>query len=239
MEAVRKTRSVRALVNITSDKCYENRETIWAYRENDAMGGSDPYSSSKGCAELVASAYRKSFFDGTGSAGTRLVSVRAGNVVGGGDWSQDRLVPDCIRAFSRNEQVLLRNPKSLRPWQHVLEPLSGYVLVAERMMSGEFVEPAYNFGPSVDETQTVEQLVSAVARCWGGAAGWTRDPQAAPPESTLLLLDSSLARIRLGWRPRLSVAKCIEWTVEWYKRHWSGEDMGEFTSRQIEQYRSL
>jgi len=234
MEAMRQTGSVRALVNVTSDKCYENREVIWAYREHDPMGGSDPYSSSKGCAELVAASYRKAFFDGN-----KLVSVRAGNVVGGGDWSMDRLVPDCIRAFSRGEQVLLRNPDSLRPWQHVLEPLSGYLMVAELLLSGKPVESAYNFGPSTEETHPVEKMVSGLARYWGGAAGWAHDAKPTPAESKILLLDSTLARVNLGWRPKLNFEECLSWTVEWYKRHRAGENMYEFTCRQIERFRSL
>jgi CDP-glucose 4,6-dehydratase len=233
-EAVRRTPSVRAVVNITSDKCYENREAIWAYREYDPMGGSDPYSSSKGCAELVARAYRRSFFKDT-----PLVSARAGNVLGGGDWSQDRLVPDCIRAFQRNEQVLVRNPESLRPWQHVLDPLSGYMLVAEQMLSGQNLEAGYNFGPSGEQIHQVAEVVSAVVRRWGGGASWARDPKPPLPESNLLLLDSTLARRTLGWRPRLDFEECIEWTIEWYQRQLSGEDMHTFTYRQIEQYWSL
>jgi len=231
LDAVRRTPSVRAVVNVTSDKCYENREVIWAYREYDPMGGSDPYSASKGCAELVAASFRKSF-----TGGSKLASVRAGNVVGGGDWSQDRLVPDCIRAFGRGEQVMLRNPASLRPWQHVLEPLGGYVKVAERLLSSEPVEPAYNFGPLVEDTHTVEEVVGGVARNWGGKAGWTRDSKPAPAESKILSLDSTLARISLGWRPRLNFEECLEWTVEWYKRHAAGEDMEAFSLSQINQY---
>ncbi|MEO8592709.1 MAG: CDP-glucose 4,6-dehydratase [Candidatus Solibacter sp.] len=233
LDAVRRTPSVMAVVNVTSDKCYENRETIWAYREYDPMGGSDPYSSSKGCAELVASAYRKSFL-----GSSKLVSVRAGNVIGGGDWSADRLVPDCVRAFSRKQAVVLRNPGSLRPWQHVLEPLAGYRMVAEALLAGKELAPAYNFGPSQEQTQPVGTVVRAVANCWGEEAGWEQDSQPSPPEAKVLALDSTLARTGLGWMPRLSLEECVEWTVEWYKRHLAGEDMGRFTAAQIEIYQA-
>ena len=233
LEAVRKTPSVRAVVNVTSDKCYENREVVWAYREYDPMGGSDPYSSSKGCAELVASAYRKSFL-GAGN----LVCVRAGNVIGGGDWSADRLVPDCVRAFSRNEPVVLRNPNSLRPWQHVLEPLTGYRMAAEALLAGNSVEPAYNFGPSMEQTQSVGEVVRAVARCWGPSAISSNDTQISAPESKMLALDSTLARASLGWTPRLSLEESVSWTVEWYKRHLAGGDMGSFTASQIDRYQA-
>lgn len=233
LEAARNCPSVQVLINVTSDKCYENRNVVWPYREYDPMGGSDPYSGSKGCAELVANAYRRSFFSG---GDKKLVSVRAGNVVGGGDWSQDRLVPDCVRAFSRKEKVLVRNPKSLRPWQHVLEPLSGYVMVAEKLLSNVPVEPAYNFGPSVDDAHSVAELVDTMAQCWGGDASWSLDSRPSPPESKLLLLDSTLARTDLSWQPRLDVKRCIEWTVDWYQRQLHGEDMQAFTTRQIEEY---
>lgn len=233
-EAVRQTPSVRAIVNTTSDKCYENQEVLRPYRESDPMGGSDPYSGSKGCAELAARAWRKSFFNDR-----MLVSVRAGNVIGGGDWSEDRLVPDCMRAFQRGEPVLLRNPHSLRPWQHVLDPLSGYLLAAEQILSGKTVVAGYNFGPPAAPIYRVEEVVAAAARQWGRGAAWALDARPSPPESRLLLLDSTLARTELGWRPRLSFDDCVAWTVEWYRRQAAGEDMRAFIRRQIERYWSL
>ncbi len=235
LEAVRRTGGVRAVVNVTSDKCYENQETGRAYREADAMGGRDPYSSSKGCAELVTAAYRASFFSQPGAAG--VASARAGNVIGGGDWAADRLVPDTVRAACAGRQVMVRNPGAVRPWQHVLEPLAGYLQLAQRLHE----EPAshaeaWNFGPVEEDAVAVEQVVGTLTRLWGPPAGWTTDRGSHPHEAHFLRLDSSKARARLAWRPRLRLAAALEWTVEWYRKQAQGADARALTLGQIERY---
>lgn len=236
LEAVRRTPSVRAVVIVTSDKCYENREWVWGYREQDPMGGYDPYSASKGCAELVTSSYRRSFF-GEGAA---VASVRAGNVIGGGDWAVDRIVPDIIRAVSKGEPVLVRSPNAVRPWQHVCEPLHGYMMLAERLYAGEreFAE-GWNFGPNDEGATTVGRLVDSVCRQWGRGASWEKDPNAHPHEANYLKLDCSKARARLGWRPRLNVSQALEWTVEWYRDCLGGADERSMTEQQIIRYQGL
>ena len=239
LEAVRRTPEVCAVVNVTSDKCYENREWVWAYRENEPMGGRDPYSSSKGCAELVAAAYRDSFF-GKGGHAARIGSARAGNVIGGGDWAADRLVPDFVRAVSRAESVMIRNPLATRPWQHVLEPLSGYLLLAERLASdGGQYAGGWNFGPADDDAVPVEKIINQLVSLWGKPAAWSRDPGEQPHEAHLLKLDSSKSRTLLRWRPRLSLQTALEWTVEWYKGAAGGMSPKDLTLQQIRNYEEL
>jgi CDP-glucose 4,6-dehydratase len=242
LEAIRSTPGVRAAVVVTSDKCYENNEWAWGYRESDPMGGFDPYSNSKGCAELVTSAYRRSFFTSTShSQGVPAVaSGRAGNVIGGGDWAHDRLVPDFIRAMSGSEAICLRNPGAQRPWQHVLEPLSGYLLLAERLMSenGQTYGSGWNFGPRDDDAIPVASLVEKLAKLWGDGATYTIDKNPQPHEATFLKLDCSRARASLGWQPRLSVDLALAWTVEWHKAHLQGKDMLAMTISQIERFSS-
>jgi len=230
LEAARGTPSVRAIVNVTSDKCYENREWVWGYREHEAMGGHDPYSSSKGCAELVAAAYRRSF-------NLPLASARAGNVIGGGDWSADRLVPDILKALAAGSPVEIRNPNATRPWQHVLEPLRGYLMLAERVFQqpGEFAD-GWNFGPRDEDCQPVAAVVSALVDAWGGQASWRAQPGAHPHEAGYLKLDSSKAHARLGWRPARSLAEGLALTVEWHRAWLAGEDMNSLTIRQIAQH---
>jgi CDP-glucose 4,6-dehydratase len=234
LEAARHSDTVRAAVVVTTDKCYANRETVWSYREYDPLGGHDPYSSSKACAEIVASAYRQSFFSDNPS---RIATARAGNVIGGGDWAPDRLIPDCIRALSSGAALQVRNPTAVRPWQHVLEPLQAYLMLAERMLDGTALSGAYNFGPSEHEVWTVGSVVSALVATWGGEASWI---DASVPgqahESHLLKLDSTLARSQLGWKPRLDLKEAIELTVEWYREHLSGTAMDRLTFAQIEAY---
>ena len=235
MEAARRAGSVRALVNVTSDKCYENLETGQAYREGDPMGGRDPYSSSKGCAELVTSAYRLSFFQGAG-----IASARAGNVIGGGDWALDRIVPDTVRAIAAGKPVRVRNPRAVRPWQHVLEPLAGYLALAERLYEkpAGFAE-AWNFGPDEAEAVPVETVATTVTRLWGPPAAWKADAGEHPHEAHFLRLDSSKARARLDWRPRLKLPLALEWTVDWYRRQAQGADARQLTLGQIERYMGL
>jgi CDP-glucose 4,6-dehydratase len=238
LEAVRREPGVRAVVNVTSDKCYQNLETGQAYREDDPMGGRDPYSSSKGCAELVTTAYRASFFGGEGALA--LASARAGNVIGGGDWAADRIVPDMVRATALGKPVLVRRPRAVRPWQHVLEPVSGYLQLAERLCSSpKDFSGGWNFGPDLEDAVPVEVIVSTVARLWGPPAGWTADNGSHPHEAHFLNLDSTKARARLGWRPRLRLQTALEWTVDWYMKQARGADARELALSQIERYMTL
>jgi len=252
LEAVRMTPSVRAAVVVTSDKCYENQERAEAYREHEAMGGHDPYSSSKGCAELVTSAYRRSFFPANRTVGHQVAvaSARAGNVIGGGDWAPDRLVPDIMRAWEKNQAVVIRHPDAVRPWQHVLEPLSGYLLLAERLYNdgAEYAE-SWNFGPAAEDARTVRFVLTELARLWNGsgraeagtasgkdAARWEIDAGAKVHEAHLLMLDSAKAIERLGWTPRWKLEKALAETVEWYRAHHRGEGLRSRSERQIEEY---
>jgi CDP-glucose 4,6-dehydratase len=233
LEAVRAAPSVRAVVNVTTDKCYENREWIWGYRENEAMGGHDPYSSSKACAELVTSAYRRSFLD---PAGVPVASARAGNVIGGGDWAEDRLIPDFLRALDEGEVLKIRSPGSIRPWQHVLEPLSGYLMLAERLHGGgmEFAE-AWNFGPADEDSRTVNWIVERLAEMQENVE-WQSEGAPALHEANFLKLDSSKARGRLGWQPKWRLQMALQKTLEWHQAWRGGEDMRAACLAQIRQY---
>ncbi len=239
LDAVRRTPSVRAVVVVTTDKCYENREWQWGYRETDPLGGYDPYSSSKACAEIVSAAFRQSYFPAGGNVG--LATARAGNVIGGGDWSTDRLIPDLIRGFASGESVAIRRPHAIRPWQHVLEPLHGYILLAERLLSSNPARyaTAYNFGPSDDDTQTVEWIVKRMTETWGDGASWFVDGEAGVHEAGYLKLDASRARADLGWRPRLALGDALDWLVRWYRAHQAGADMQAFSLDQIRLYETL
>ncbi len=235
LEAVRVSGSrVRAVVNVTSDKCYENREWEWGYREEEAMGGHDPYSSSKGCAELITAAFRRSFF--SDPDGVRLASARAGNVIGGGDWGEDRLVPDIMRAALAGEEVRVRNPNSLRPWQHVLNPLSGYLMLAQALWGGPENAGGWNFGPSDEDAMPVGAIVERLAELWPSQLRWTLDEGPHPHEARYLKLDSSRARGQLGWQPLVSLEDALRSIVEWYGALAGGEDMGAVTRGQIESF---
>ncbi len=242
LEAVRKAPTVRAVVCITSDKCYENREWVWPYRETDPLGGYDPYSSSKACAEIVSGAYRRSFFppERIEEHKVALATARAGNVIGGGDWSTDRLIPDLIRGFQSGEPVKIRNPKAVRPWQHVLDPVYGYVLLAERMLASptKYSQP-FNFGPGDEDAWPVEKIASKLAALHRDGARWICDANPAVHEAGLLRLDSSKARGELGWSPRLHLEEALEWTVQWYAAWKSGADMHACTQAQISAYQGL
>lgn len=242
LEAVRQTETVRTVINVTSDKCYENREWVWGYRENDPMGGRDPYSSSKGCAELVSSAYLHSFFapDKYGQEHqVALVSVRAGNVIGGGDWGDDRLLPDCVRALHRGEEIVIRFPHAIRPWQHVLEPLSGYLLLGAKLWSnGPKFSGAWNFGPMDGEVWTVEDVVKEAIHCWGEGS-YRVENLGNPHEAHWLKLDCSKARIELKWQPKYSVHQALTKTVHWYRQFYEDartEEMRSLSARQIKEY---
>lgn len=239
LEAVRRVPSIKALVNVTSDKCYENQEWHWAYRENEPMGGFDPYSSSKGCAELVTASYRRSFFnpDNYAEHGLALASVRAGNVIGGGDWAVDRLLPDILKALAQNKVPQIRNPNAIRPWQHVLEPLSGYLLLAEKLyQKGMDYAEGWNFGPKEDNAQPVKVLADGVVSTWGDGARWQLDGADHPHEAHFLKLDCSKAKAQLGWQPVLELAPTIEKTVHWYKAWLGGTDMYQYSIAEINAY---
>jgi CDP-glucose 4,6-dehydratase len=233
-EAVRHCDSVKVVVNITTDKCYENQEWIWGYRENEPMGGHDPYSSSKGCAELVSAAYRKSYLQEVGIA---MATARAGNVIGGGDWAIDRLVPDILRALEKREVVHIRNPNAIRPWQHVLEPLSGYLLLAENLYEkGQGYAEGWNFGPEDEDARPVKWIVEHLCQGWGDGASWTMQPGNHPHEANYLRLDISKAKQRLNWAPKWSLDKALAEITDWHQAWMSGQDMRYKCFQQIQAY---
>jgi CDP-glucose 4,6-dehydratase len=239
LEAARLTNSVRAIVNVTSDKCYENREWAWGYRENEPMGGYDPYSNSKGCAELVASAYRSSYFNPANFTdhGVSLASARAGNVIGGGDWAEDRLIPDIMRAITQGKPVNIRNPHAIRPWQHVLEPLSGYLILAQKLYEqGSAYAEGWNFGPNDEDAKPVQWIVERLTKSWGEGASWQLDGGDHPHEAHYLKLDCSKAKARLNWQPRWSLDETLGKIVDWQKKYQQGSDMRAVTLEQINLY---
>lgn len=242
LEAVRNTNSVRAVVNVTTDKCYENREWVWGYRENEPMGGFDPYSNSKGCAELVSAAYRSSYFSthARDRDAVALATVRAGNIIGGGDWAQDRLIPDILASFEQATVVRIRNPHAIRPWQHVLEPLRGYLTLAERLWEhGPDYAEGWNFGPGDGEAKSVAWIVQQMAERWGGDAKWQIDTGHHPHEAKNLALDISKARSRLDWHPLLHLNDAINLIVDWTKQRQDGADIRKLTLAQIYAYQEL
>jgi CDP-glucose 4,6-dehydratase len=233
-EAVRHCGSVKVVVNITTDKCYENQEWIWGYRENEPMGGHDPYSSSKGCAELVSAAYRKSYLQGAGIA---MATARAGNVIGGGDWAVDRLVPDILRALEKREAVHIRNPNAIRPWQHVLEPLSGYLVLAENLHEkGQVYADGWNFGPEDKDARPVKWIVEHLCQGWGDDASWTLQSGNHPHEANYLKLDISKAKQRLNWTPNWSLDKALAMIIDWHHAWISGKDIRDKSFQQIQAY---
>ncbi len=233
LEAVRRTPGARAVVNITTDKCYENREWVWPYRENEPMGGADPYSSSKACSELVSAAWRASFLD---AAGIQLASARAGNVIGGGDWAADRLIPDFLRALDAQRSLVIRSPGATRPWQHVLEPLAGYLMLAEKLCSeGPAFAQAWNFGPDDGDAKPVGWIVEYLCGRVPGTS-WKCDAAPQPHEANMLKLDSSKAKARLGWKPRWNLPAALARTLEWHQAWRGGADMAGVSLDQIRQY---
>ena len=240
-EAVRATSGVRAVVNVTSDKCYDNKEWAWGYRENEPFGGYDPYSNSKACAELVTACYRNSYFNAERYAehGVALASGRAGNVIGGGDWARDRLIPDMLRAIGSGAPVRIRSPHAIRPWQHVLEPLSGYLTLAEQLFSaGPACAEGFNFGPHDTDARPVEWIIERLCQQWGVVASWELDGAPQPHEATYLKLDCSKARSRLGWNPRWHLARTVESIVAWHQAAARGDDMRSMTLQQITEYQN-
>ncbi len=242
LDAVRRTPSVHAVVCVTTDKCYQNNEWVWPYRETDPLGGHDPYSSSKACTELVSAAYRSSFFpvERFQEHGVALATGRAGNVIGGGDWSEDRLIPDLIRGFQTAKPVLIRRPDAIRPWQHVLEPLHGYMMLAEQLLAGKTkFASAFNFGPDDKDVWTVGRIATRLAEMWGDNATWQCDSAPGVHESHFLRLDASKAHCELRWHPRLRIELALEWTIAWYRDCARGEDMQQATLAQIEAFQKL
>jgi CDP-glucose 4,6-dehydratase len=242
LESIRETSSVKAAVLITTDKCYENREWQWGYREIDRLGGHDPYSNSKACAELVSAAYRDSFFppDKLGTHGVAVATARAGNVIGGGDWAMDRLIPDLIRGFVAGEEVRIRNPHAIRPWQHVLEPIRGYLLLAERLLAKqEEFASAWNFGPREEDARPVQWIVEELAKQWSPEAVWKIDQGSHLHEATYLKLDCARAHNLLSWHPALGLSEALQIIVEWFKAWKAGSNMQQITLQQIAAYEVL
>ncbi len=239
LDAVRHCKGVKAVLNVTTDKCYENKEWIWGYRENEPLGGYDPYSNSKACSELVTSSFRNSYFNPNDypAHGVAIASARAGNVIGGGDWATDRLIPDCIRAVLKNRKVLIRNPHAIRPWQHVLEPLSGYLVLAQRLYEcGPQYVGAWNFGPDDQDAKTVEWIVNSLCMKWGGKASYEIDKGDHPHEAYYLKLDCSKAKSALGWQPHWNLEKAIESIVMWSRAYQRGQDIVKVCLKQIEDH---
>jgi len=246
LDAVRRTSSVHAVVSVTTDKCYENKEWVWPYRETDPLGGYDPYSSSKACAEIVSAAFRQSYFpvDRLAEHGVAVATARAGNVIGGGDWSADRLIPDLIRGFLSGEPVRIRRPHAIRPWQHVLEPVHGYIRLAGELLAGApeaaRFATAYNFGPGEDDARPVSWIAERMTGFWGNGASWVLDEDHGPHEAGYLRLDASRARRDLGWIPRLRLETALEWLVLWYRTWQSSPDsIHELTLSQIARYQTM
>ena len=235
LEAARKCPNLKAIVSVTTDKCYENKEWEWGYRENEPMGGHDPYSSSKGCAELVTSAYRRSFFSSEDTAS--LASARAGNVIGGGDWAEDRLIPDILSAFEKSEPVVIRNPLSTRPWQHVLEPLSGYLVLAQELyLNGDDFAEGWNFGPKDEDCKPVSWILDQMVSHWGNNASWGLDKNNNPHEAVFLKLDCSKAANRLKWQPKWELRETLMMIVDWHQNYLKGKDTREECLKEIKNY---
>jgi CDP-glucose 4,6-dehydratase len=238
-EAIRQVGNIKVILNVTSDKCYENKEWVWGYRENEAMGGYDPYSSSKACAEILTSSYRQSYFNPNDydNHGIALASARAGNVIGGGDWAEDRLVPDVLNAFQNKQPVVIRNPYSIRPWQHVLEPLSGYLQLAEKLYEhGRRFADAWNFGPLSNNELCVEDIVSHLAGLWGSDASWSIDQNTQPHEAHFLKLDCSKAKAYLNWVPRWDIHEVLLRIINWHKSFLNGQNMLDYCLSEINDY---
>jgi len=243
LEVIRSAPHVKAVLIVTSDKCYENNEWSWGYREIERLGGYDPYSNSKACAELVTAAFRSSFFDSKQNDphGAAIATVRAGNVIGGGDWSSDRLVPDILATIERGEILRLRNPAAIRPWQHVLEPLSGYLVLVEHLFGeqGASYAEAWNFGPSDDDVRSVEWICQRTMKLWESPVSWVCDDRSHPHEANYLKLDCSKAKSRLGWQPRWNLDKALSEIVSWHRSHMQGENMRDKSIAQISDFESI
>ena len=239
LEALRHSNSIKAAIIITSDKCYQNKEWVWGYREYDSLGGIDPYSNSKACAELITSAYRDSYFDNLKSS-VSVATVRAGNVIGGGDWAENRLIPDVMQSLISDYQVKIRNPNSVRPWQFVMEPLDGYLTLVEQLWAnGTEYAGGWNFGPKENDAQTVSRIVEQLGLLWGKKTDWKELPQPYPHEANYVKLDCSKALQKLGWAPKLSLKTTLQWVVDWYKSYGNNEKLIELTQNQILEYQKI
>ena len=239
LEAARENNNVKAILNVTSDKCYDNKEVNRGYKEDEPMGGFDPYSNSKGCAELVTSAYRNSFFniEKYKEHGVALGTGRAGNVIGGGDWAEDRLVPDLFRAFINKKSVVIRNPNAIRPWQHVLEPLRGYLILSEKLYNeGPPFAESFNFGPYESDAKSVEYIANYLVNLWQNGAAWSHDKSEQPHEANYLKLDIHKAKDHLGWEPYLNLDEALQYTFDWYRAYEKKENMHAMTMKQINDY---
>ncbi len=242
LEAVRQIKGARKVLIITSDKCYKNNEWLWGYRENEPMGGHDPYSSSKGCAEIIISAYRHSYFpvENYDRHNVAIASARAGNVIGGGDWSDDRLIPDIMKAFMENRPVIVRNPNAVRPWQHVLEPLNGYLCLIEKLWAnGPGFSSGWNYGPNDDDVCEVSWIVERMVKLWGENAQWDLDKDQNPHEANYLKLDCSKAKNILKWSPKLNLPATLEWIIKWYRNYQQNKDMRNYSEAEIRRYEKL
>ena len=239
LNAVRETKNCEVIVNVTSDKCYENNESLEGYVEDDPMGGHDPYSSSKGCAELITKSFRSSFFSSNPENDVRLASVRAGNVIGGGDWAQNRLIPDIMRAIKNNESVRIRNPNALRPWQYVLDPLNGYINLVEKLWENKTgYSEGWNFGPEKNEVKSVSWIIEKMNQFWKNEIDWDVEKNELH-ESNNLILNCQKAKSKLGWNSKMNTDTAIKWTIEWYSKYFDGENMIEITEEQIEKFQKL
>jgi CDP-glucose 4,6-dehydratase len=239
LESIRQIPGVKAVINVTTDKCYENKEWFWGYREVDTLGGYDPYSNSKACSELVTTSYRNSFFNINkySEHGVALASARAGNVIGGGDWARDRLIPDCINALLENKPITIRNPVAIRPWQHVLEPLSGYLMLAQKLYEeGTVFADSWNFGPYDSDAKPVQWIVQKICEKWDGQANYEIDSSKHPHEAHYLKLDCSKAHAKLGWHPRWSLEEALDKILEWVMKYKEKGDMYNISIRQVEEY---
>ncbi|HXP31146.1 MAG TPA: CDP-glucose 4,6-dehydratase [Stellaceae bacterium] len=242
LEAARSCAGIKAVLIVTSDKCYENREWVWGYRESDAMGGYDPYSASKGAAEIVTASMRNAYFqpEAYRDHGVAVASARAGNVIGGGDWSADRIVPDLMRAFASGVPAMIRNPRAIRPWQYVLDPLAGYLLLCERLCrEGPTFAEAWNFGPDLSGVRSVAELADAAARLWGTGAATQNAEGPEPHEAAILRLDAAKARLRLGWRPKMDCDTALLLAVEWYRAFYAGQDVRALSDRQLDRWHEM
>lgn len=236
LQAVRKVNSAKVVLVVTSDKVYQNDGRGRPFREGDPIWGDDPYSASKACQEVLVAAYRKSFFK---NSAVQIASARAGNVIGGGDWGADRLVPDFVRAMGDGRAVDIRHPDATRPWQHVLDPLAGYLLYAERLLSDPGLPPALNFGPASDDVQPVRWVLEQLKARWGPNARWRQDSADSPPEAPALTLDAALARKSLGWQPKLALERALDWTVAWYQAHNKGQNMRAYSLEEVKRYQEM
>ena len=239
LNAIREIKKTKVIVNVTSDKCYENNNSITGFTEGDPMGGHDPYSSSKGCAELITKSFRESFFGSNSKSNVALASVRAGNVIGGGDWAENRLIPDIIRGIKKEEKIKIRNPNAIRPWQHVLDPLSGYIHLAEKLWDDKknYAE-GWNFGPDEKEIKSVSWIIEKITELWDSEIEWGLENE-IQYEANNLILNCQKAKTKLLWQPEINIETALKWTIEWYKRNFEGEDMKKVTEEQITRFESF